>query len=244
MPNIRINNIDLLYTIKHSNRRQTICLKALSPEKIEIILPAGIRNFNIEKFLYSKFNWIQAKVNNLRTLAETPVNKDINNGNLILYCGETYELQIMYHQASESKIKLNNKTIAVHLPQNTSVSSINHKCASILEHWYKTNAEKILIQKTQYWSSKLGTCPKKINIKDQKTRWGSCSSLGNINYNWRIVMAPNNIIDYLVIHELAHLIQPNHSINFWKIVEKYCPHYQNCRNWLKVNGPILMRFLK
>ena len=76
----------------------------------------------------------------------------------------------------------------------------------------------------------------KIYIRDQKTRWGSCSSKGNLNFNWRLIMAPLFIMDYIVVHELAHLVHPNHSRDFWKLVKKIVPDYKEKKEWLKIYG--------
>lgn len=83
----------------------------------------------------------------------------------------------------------------------------------------------------------------RITIRDQKTRWGSCSSRGNLNFNWRLVMAPPPIIDYVVIHELAHLIELSHSPRFWETVERYCPDHREHRRWLREHGPRLALLL-
>ncbi|MBQ8597165.1 MAG: M48 family metallopeptidase, partial [Lachnospiraceae bacterium] len=81
-----------------------------------------------------------------------------------------------------------------------------------------------------------------IRIKDQKSRWGSCSSKGNLNFNWRIVMAPEPVCDYVVIHELCHLVHLDHSERFWKLVESICPGYEQYKKWLKTNGSRLYPF--
>ncbi|HID0886867.1 TPA: M48 family metallopeptidase, partial [Clostridium botulinum] len=86
------------------------------------------------------------------------------------------------------------------------------------------------------YSNILKVAPKNIVIKNQKTLWGSCSSKGNINYNYKIVMAPLKILDYIVVHELCHLVHMNHSKDFWQLVESIIPDFKERRNWLKENG--------
>lgn len=240
MPEITINDTTFVYTLKYSKRRKTICLKIVGPHNIEITAPAKTHKIDVEKLLFSKFDWLQKKANILRTLAESPLNKAPCNGQPILFLGEQHLLQIINHSTLEYSVKQKENNIIISLPGHPNVK---YDCTTLLEHWYKKTATKILIEKTRDWSSKLGVNPTKINIKDQKTRWGSCSSLGTINYNWRLIMAPLAIIDYLVIHELAHLIVPNHSSEFWQVVNRYCPDFKDRRNWLKVNGPLLMKFL-
>ncbi|NLP40776.1 MAG: M48 family metallopeptidase [Veillonellaceae bacterium] len=238
MPNITINNINFTYTLAYSERRKTICLKVVKPEVIEVIVPKKNLNFDVEIILRKKFDWLKKHSDALRTIAETSLNSAIYDGASILFLGQPYILKII-QTVAECCVTLNDNLILVKLPANLPMES---NCTAVLESWYKKNAADILIDKTRYWSTRLGVSPTKINIKNQKTRWGSCSSRGSLNYNWRIVMAPPAVINYLVIHELSHLIVPNHSGDFWKLVEKHCPNFKMNRNWLKVNGQLLMRF--
>jgi predicted metal-dependent hydrolase len=113
----------------------------------------------------------------------------------------------------------------------------------LLKQWYRQRAQQLLVAKTALWSIQIAVEPQRITIKEQKTRWGSCSSKSNINYNWRIVMAPPEVIDYLVIHELCHLRVPNHSPLFWQEVARFSPHFKQHRTWLKDNGPTIMNIL-
>src|SRR5690606_2555985 len=102
--------------------------------------------------------------------------------------------------------------------------------------WYKKRFSDIAYERIKKYSSQIGSSPNKVAVKEQKTRWGSCSSKGNINLNWRLAMAPISIIDYVIVHELCHLKVMNHSKEFWKQVELILPDYIERREWLKVNG--------
>lgn len=102
--------------------------------------------------------------------------------------------------------------------------------------WYRKYARETLQRKAAFYSTRMQTDYKRITIKEQKTRWGSCSSKGNLNFNWKLVMMPEAIIDYVVVHELAHRKHMDHSSSFWKEVEKVLPDYRERRNWLKKNG--------
>lgn len=106
---------------------------------------------------------------------------------------------------------------------------------------YRKRAQKILPEKTAFYAEKLGVTFGKISIREQKTRWGSCSSKGNLNFNWRLMLAPDEVIDYVVVHELAHRKEMNHSKAFYQIVESVFPDYKNRQKWLKEQGFILWR---
>ncbi len=108
-----------------------------------------------------------------------------------------------------------------------------------LIRWYRGEARRILTEKSKSFAAVMGLKFNKIFIKDQKTRWGSCSSLGNLNYNFRLVMGPHEIMDYLVVHELCHLVHPNHSRGYWDMVSQYFPRHKEARKWLKEHGSSL-----
>lgn len=104
------------------------------------------------------------------------------------------------------------------------------------EREYREKARRVLTEKSDHYKKILGVDYKKIRIGDQKTRWGSCSSIGTISYNWRLILMPEEIQDYVVVHELCHLIEMNHSKAFWEKVESVIPDYARRRAWLKKNG--------
>ena len=106
----------------------------------------------------------------------------------------------------------------------------------LLVKWYKQQAQLIMIEKTEHYAKIIGVSPSSVVIKAFKSRWGSCSTKGVIQYNWKIIMAPEPVIDYLVVHELSHILHHNHSPAFWKTVGAYCPAYKEQGAWLKLNG--------
>ena len=104
----------------------------------------------------------------------------------------------------------------------------------------KKEARNHLASLTEYWAEKIGVSYGRISIRGQKTRWGSCSSKGNLNYNYLLMLCPDDVIEYVVIHELCHRIYMNHSKMFWEKIEEFCPNYRQARKWLKQNGNSLI----
>lgn len=102
--------------------------------------------------------------------------------------------------------------------------------------WLIKEARSEFLKKLALYSEILGVEYNRISVREQKTRWGSCSTGKNLNFNWKLIMMPEAVLDYVVVHELAHLIEMNHSEQFWQQVARACPEYKECRNWLKVNG--------
>ncbi|MGN0393128.1 MAG: M48 family metallopeptidase, partial [Bariatricus sp.] len=107
---------------------------------------------------------------------------------------------------------------------------------------YRDKARDIFEQKVSYYARMMGVSYGRIAIRDQKTRWGSCSGEGNLNFNWRLIFAPAGVLDYVVVHELAHRKEMNHSPRFWRVVEDTMPEYRKYQKWLKENGRGLHRY--
>lgn len=127
--------------------------------------------------------------------------------------------------------------ICTHLPKQTSaLPPLSREEVSALAR----QAALIFAERVAFFAPQLGVSYGKITIRCQKTRWGSCSSRGNLNFNCLLVMAPPEVLDYVVVHELCHRKQMNHSTAFWQEVEKIMPDYQNRRGWLKSHGSALM----
>lgn len=108
-----------------------------------------------------------------------------------------------------------------------------------LEQWYSRQAHMIFPVRVMHYQQFTGGRVNQIHIRDQKTRWGSCSSLKNLNFNWRLVMAPPEVLDYVVVHELCHLTHMNHSREFWEMVGRVMPEYRKWKQWLKENEKLL-----
>lgn len=157
-------------------------------------------------------------------------------------------------------------TVTVRAPKRCSFRKIDNFVRE-KEHWIRRKQEEIAVnrkkfsgknltekereslrqkagillgERTALYAERMQVSYKRITIRDQKTRWGSCSTAGNLNFNWRLVLAPREVLDYVVIHELAHRREMNHSAAFWRIVEAEMPDYRKYRDWLKKNGSFLM----
>ena len=110
----------------------------------------------------------------------------------------------------------------------------------LLIEWYSSHALTRLKNKCSRYAKALGVEPASIKVDDYKTRWGSCSSTGNLSFNWRIILAPHSIVDYIVVHELCHMLELNHSDRYWKHVSNIIPNYKECREWLNRHGAYLV----
>lgn len=111
-----------------------------------------------------------------------------------------------------------------------------------VQDFLKREARSDLEVASERAAERLGVRIKRISVRDQSSRWGSCSTTGSLSYSWRLILAPPHVLDYLAAHEVAHLVEMNHSARFWRLVERICPNMQRARNWLDVHGPDLHRY--
>ena len=154
-----------------------------------------------------------------------------------MYLGRNYLLQLFFNSIlTRLKVKLSDGILIINTPTKDPVV-----LKKLMERWYRKEAEKVILKRIEYYKTKFRIEPAKIKIKEQKRRWGSCSSRSSIYFNWRIIMAPPLVIDYVIVHEMSHLIHRNHSSKFWKQVESILPDYKVRKKWLRDHGVIYQR---
>lgn len=162
----------------------------------------------------------------------------LENGDALYYLGEKRVLTVIREQRTRAKVKCVMDRILIWVPYEADYKYKREQ----LEKWYRKEALAVIREKAEAYAGILSVQFESIRIKDQKSRWGSCSSKGNLNFNWRILMAPEPVCDYVIIHELCHLVFMDHSANFWNLVESICPEYKQYKKWLKENGQQLYPF--
>ena len=144
-------------------------------------------------------------------------------------------LTLLTLASKENKVLLKNKSILIHYTE--------FECAKKnLVKWLKLEAKKYLVARVQFISSKIKISFKSLNLKSYRAMWGSCNSRSEIYLNWKLVMLPKKVIDYVIVHELCHIIEPNHSKSFWSLVKKHDNEYVENKNWLKKNGIEVIKF--
>ena len=154
------------------------------------------------------------------------------DGEVVPYLGRYYRLKCINGDSLSLKMKSGSFVITIPKGQKPEQKVIKN----LLVDWYKKYAKIHLEEKTKKFSETMNVNPKSIVIKNYKSRWGSCSSKGELSFNWRIILTPQWIVDYIVVHELCHLLEFNHSPKYWSHVKRYIPNWKDCRNWLKENN--------
>jgi len=224
------NDFDFPIKIIKSNRKKTASIK-LKTDIFEIRVPKRLSNNQIKDLIINWSTWMKKKINESKNYSTVQINK-YRNGEKFSYLGRNYILKIA--SGNTTSIKLKGGVFELIVKEKHINNSDEIK--SLLSNWYINHAKKYLYEKTILYSKIINVQPKSIRIKKYKSKWGSCSYNGNISYSWPIIMSPIKIIDYLVVHELCHLIEHNHSNLFWQKVQKYVPDYMFRKKYLNLNS--------
>lgn len=162
----------------------------------------------------------------------------LENGEELPFLEKKLTLTVVREDRKTGKIKCIDDRLLLWVPY---AADYEYK-KELIEKWYRKQAAVILTEKAEEFSKLLNVSFEDVRIKDQKSRWGSCSMKGNLNFNFRILMAPEMVCDYVIKHELCHLVHMNHSESFWQLLESICPEYQKGKKWLKNCGQNLYIF--
>ena len=215
--------------IIRANRRKTVDLR-VEDGAVSIVVPHHVSLEKVTQIVTQKRAWIQEKLALHREAA--PISdKEFVSGEAFPYLGRNYRLKV--EQANFEPVRLVQGRLVVRVPQG---SEQQHMVRNALVRWYKRQAEQKLREKVARFAPLVGVKPTAVNIRSFKSRWGSCTAQGKLEFNWQITMAPNRMVDYVVIHELCHLLHHDHSSAFWREVSRVMPDYAECRLWLRENG--------
>jgi predicted metal-dependent hydrolase len=216
------------YEIKYSNRK-TVNISVERDRSVIVRAPKGVSEDKIDTIVKSKREWIFDKVNHKQKYPSKIEPKEFVSGETIMYLGRNYQLLVV-----DKDIE------GVEFDQRFLISRSNQINAySLFKDWYLDRAKQKIELKVKGYAKYLGVDFNEVKISDMKYRWGSCTPNNNVIFNWRLIKAPMYVLDYLIVHELTHLIEPNHTPEFWNIVSIQVPHFEKAKKWLKQNGHLL-----
>ncbi len=219
-------------TIKRSARRRTIEI-VIRRGGVDLMLPNFVSYDEGMAFVHSKQDWILKTLAKQAKIESEVVVKEYLDGEEFEYLGKSYPLQIyITHQPSA---QLMNDFLYVGIRASKRTPK-NEAVKKQVWAWYQQQALGLLTEKTMALAAHIGRECTEVKLRRTKTKWGHCARDGSIQYNWQIVMAPEAVVDYLVAHEVSHLVHHNHSKRFWRHVEKLCPDYLEHEKWLKSHG--------
>jgi predicted metal-dependent hydrolase len=236
---LRVGNKVIEYELHKSSKAKRVSI-TIKNERVRVAVPTGFTFEYAKNFLEDNKEWVLKHFQKHMIQSKEHRPRKYVNGEKLLYRGRNYPLVVEKVTGPSYYALFKGSRIVAYIPHDLSSEEQHLVTKTYIQAWYISQAEKILPEQVDYYSKRLNLPYKKLKIKDQKTRWGSCSSMGNINLNWRIIMAPNQVVAYVIIHELTHLRCMNHSKEFWKMVEQYLPDYKKWKKWLADNGQTLI----
>lgn len=214
-------------------QRRSMEIRLLEGGKVKLFVPRRAALRMADAFVIERAPWIaerSAAMRELRALRERE--RPIRTGATLLYEGLPVDLKVL--PAERNLIRFDGELLIINA-SDTQDGALREQ----LRRWYTEQARTRIAERLDQLIPIVGRAPERIAIRDQKTRWGSCSSQRNLNFNWKLIMAPPEALSYVVIHELCHLYEFNHSPRFWARVQQHQPDYKIWKNWLKVNGKML-----
>jgi len=211
------------------SRRKTVALVVTPEGELEIRAPLRYTQRQIDALVREKSGWIEKQIDRARQSSRLTTHRKLDDGARLWYLGKSYQLRLTANGTSRVRF-----THEFTLPE-----SAMPKAADLLTVWYKARARDFIKERVELYSQRFGLKVTGVRISSARTRWGSCNQKNSLSFTWRLIMAPPEIIDYVVVHELAHIREKNHSRAFWSNVERMQPDFKVRRAWLKTNGRLL-----
>ena len=223
--------MDPAYTIKRSPKRRTLTISVERDRSVVVHAPDSTPEERIRAVVESKQQWIYEKTTHSRKYKEHPhpPGKELVNGESALYLGREYQIELIPTDSTE--IRFERRFL---IP-----ASLAGERRKVLRNWYIDRANERMLPKVKSGAAVLGVEFASAKIVDNRFRWGSCTAKDNVTLNWRLMKAPMFVIDYVIVHELAHLLEANHTPRFWNIVRTHAPRMEKARTWLREHGQVL-----
>jgi predicted metal-dependent hydrolase len=210
------------------SRRRTIALIVTPEARVIIRAPLKAPAAMIDDFIKKQHGWIRKKVAEMKERPQVVVHA-YEEGEIFWFLGRPYPLHIV-----------DDGRAVIERTDRLCISrALMPDIRLRLKHWYTEEAAKEIHSRCMWFSMMTGYSPTSVRITDARQRWGSCTYKGGLNFSWRLIQAPLEIVDYVIVHELVHLRQPDHSPKFWAKVEVLMPDYQRRRKWLRENERLL-----
>ena len=228
-------NFDFPIEIIRSERTKSASIE-IEDGVVKVVVPKNLSNQRIENLVNYRTAWIRKTLKSQNDIFRSKP-KEYVNGESFAYLGRNYRLKCL--RGAAGHVKLKNGYLNVPVGIGISSPDAEKFIQQSLKQWYQKRALEKLKDKTKRYAKILGVNPRSVKVKEYKARWGSCLSSGDIIYNWRIIIAPHHIVDYIVVHELCHLLEHNHGKRYWRHVESIISNYKQNRQWLKINGETL-----
>jgi len=225
---------DFEYKVIRRPRRKTVGICVKPDQTVQVAIPKRFPLAKVDALVRAKTDWIHRKLSRYRDIQAQYQPKQYVSGEIFTYLGRDYRLQVV--EGAKTPVNLRRGALRVGVPDTLSTEKRPSFVSRALETWFCELAQQHLGERTTWYAARMQVVPASVGIKSYRSRWGSCHADGRIYFNWRIIMASPSIVDYVVVHELCHLVHHNHSSDYWHLVESIMPEYRDARGWLKQHG--------
>jgi len=234
---IKIQQEEIPFLLKKSSHRKTVAITIDEKAEISVAAPFYTTDKAVYSFIHEKGDWILAKLREAQKNKVFLDQKQFEHGKEFLFLGKKHKLNIIVDEGiKRAKITFDAMGWKVSIPPGLTKEQREKTVKSKMMQWYRLQAHEVLGGRLFHYGRLLGKEPKKIVVKTQKRMWGCCDfNTQTIYLNWQIILSPMMVADYVVVHELCHLFEPNHSRRFWNKVTSVMPDYKERKKWLKNN---------
>ncbi|MDF2483857.1 MAG: zinc metalloprotease [Herbinix sp.] len=219
------------FTIKYT-RRKTISIHIDFYGRIEVQAPKDTPMNNITSLLEDKWDWTREKSKEMKDRVEGKIEKVYEHGEVFLYLGKSYAIIITVDEEKPKDcVVIEGDKLHIYLKQHN-----DDAVKRALKRFYYQKCKDLVEKRIRFYQSDFKMKPRSISITDDNSNWGSCNSRLELTFNWKLAMAPIEVIDYVVVHEMCHMVHLNHDRSFWRLVGKILPDYEERKNWLAITN--------
>jgi predicted metal-dependent hydrolase len=238
---VRFGTTTISYSISRSGNRNTIAMTVHPDGAVPVVAPTDTCRTKIAEVIAKKAEWVLRQQEHFRH-QHNGYAKQFVSGESFFYLGRQYKIKVRPIEADDREspqVQLVRGQLFVLIPWTTALDTRATAVCNGLTRWYRAKARAHIPPVVARFSRRLGLSYTIVQIREMKQRWGSAGANGRLSFNWRIVMAPRRLVEYVVVHELCHLRYPNHSRDFWRLLERTMPDYERRREKLAIVGPKL-----
>lgn len=230
----------IFYRIQRTRRRKTVGIAVLPDLQVVVRVPGRLPQKEIDRILEKRAEWILKKQSDFVRMKERFAPCGFTAGEKIPYLGGDLILELRQEAFPKAEASLQGETLIIPLSERDEREVVQRKVLK----WYSSEALKEIQKSIESFSSILEVSPRKVSIRNQKRLWGSCTDRHHLSFNWRLILLPRPLLDYIVAHELCHILHLDHSEKFWKKLEELVPDSQEKRRWLKERSLEYLTFLR
>lgn len=221
--------------VRSARRKKTIEIRVDAEQGVTVSAPVRASRAEIERLVQARSGWIVERLATIAAIAKP----SLASGSLVAYRGRTLELTVRTSKRRRAAVRHHEGALTVEVPAELGVDAAEERVRETLQKWYAARALEHVEEAVSRWAPNLGVTPAGVRIVNPKHRWGSCSPTGVLRFNWRLALAEPELLEYVVVHELAHLRHMNHSKEYWAFVAGAIPEHASLRKRLRELGPSL-----